>query len=49
VNELITLVDIALGNTNVSACLAGDGNHDGTVTIDEILSAVNHTLTGCQS
>jgi hypothetical protein len=48
VNELITLVDIALGNMPVTACEAGDANQDGEVTIDEILRAVNNALAGCQ-
>jgi len=47
INELLTLVNIALGNTEVTACLAGDRNHDGLLTIDELLAAVNAALTGC--
>jgi virginiamycin B lyase len=49
VNEIITLVNIALGTTNVSQCAAGDANHDNEITIDEILTAVNKALTGCGS
>jgi hypothetical protein len=29
------------------ACIAGDMNTDGLVTIDEILTAVNYALNGC--
>jgi hypothetical protein len=47
VDELLTMVNIALGNADVSTCLAGDANHDGQVTIDEILTAVNNALNGC--
>jgi hypothetical protein len=47
VDEILTMVNIALGNTNVSACLAGDGNCDGSITVDEILTAVNAALSGC--
>jgi hypothetical protein len=47
VDELLTLVNIALGNTNVSACVAGDLNHDGQISIAEILAAVNAALSGC--
>ena len=47
VNEIITLVNIALGNSTPSKCLAGDGNQDGAVTVDEILVAVNNTLNRC--
>jgi hypothetical protein len=47
VDELLTMVNIALGNADVSACSAGDANHDGQITIDEILTAVNNALNGC--
>jgi RHS repeat-associated protein len=49
VDELLTMVNIALGNLQVQACAAGDQNADGTVTIDEILTAVNHALNGCST
>jgi len=41
------MVNIALGNAAVSDCLAGDGNQDGAITVDEILKAVNSALNGC--
>jgi hypothetical protein len=47
VNELLTMVNIALGNAPVANCLNGDANVDGEITIDEILSAVNHALGSC--
>lgn len=47
VDELLTMVNIALGNASVSACSAGDANGDGQISIDEILSAVNNVLNGC--
>jgi hypothetical protein len=47
VDELLTMVNIALGNANVSACAPGDTNDDGQITIDEILTAVNNALNGC--
>ena len=46
INELLTLVNIALGNA-ATACPAGDRNHDGSITIDELLAAVNAALNGC--
>ena len=46
INELLTMVNVALDSADVSACLAGDAK-DSAITIDEILSAVNSTLTGC--
>lgn len=47
VDELLRMVNIALGNAGVDTCNAGDTNHDGEITIDEILTAVNNALTGC--
>ena len=47
VDELLTMVNVALGNASVSICLAGDANRDGQITIDEILTAVNGALSGC--
>lgn len=47
VDELLTMVNTALGNAEVTACEAGDANHDAQITIDEILTAVNNALNGC--
>jgi cysteine-rich repeat protein len=47
VNEIITLVNIALGTAPLSACTAGDADHSGTIEINEIIQAVNHALNGC--
>jgi hypothetical protein len=47
VDEIVTMVNIALGQANVSACQAGDPSGDGAVTVDEILQAVNNALNGC--
>jgi len=47
VGEIITMVNIALDNANVSGCVAGDTNHDSAITIDEILVAVANALSGC--
>jgi hypothetical protein len=47
VDEILTMVNIALGNADVSTCNAGDANNDGQITIDEILTAVNNALNGC--
>jgi hypothetical protein len=47
VNELITGVNIALGNTGVDSCPAFDRNGDGMVSINELIAAVNAALTGC--
>jgi hypothetical protein len=47
VNEILELVNIALGLDATSTCAAGDANHDGVITVDEILKAVNIALTRC--
>jgi CSLREA domain-containing protein len=47
VNELITMVNIALGNAPLSACTAGDADGSGDITINEIIAAVNNALDGC--
>jgi hypothetical protein len=48
VDELLTMVNIALGNADVATCDAGDANSDRQITIDEIIAAVNNALNGCQ-
>jgi hypothetical protein len=48
VDELLTMVSIALGNAPIAACEVGDMNGDHQITIDEILTAVNNALNGCQ-
>ena len=47
IEELITLVNIALGSSPISACLAGNANGDGEITVNEIIAAVNNALNGC--
>ena len=47
VNELIQMVNIALGTADVSTCLAGDANRDGEITVNEIVAGVNNALNGC--
>jgi hypothetical protein len=47
IDEILTLVNIALDNLPVSTCLAGDAHPDGRITIDEILTAVNNALNQC--
>jgi hypothetical protein len=47
VNELITAVNIALGNSALTACPAVDTGGDGDVGINELIQAVNSALAGC--
>jgi hypothetical protein len=47
IDELITLVNIALGSLPVTNCPAGDVDHDGMIAINEIVAAVGNALNGC--
>ena len=47
VDEILTMVNIALGGAQISACPAGDANHDARITVDEVLAAQNDALSGC--
>jgi hypothetical protein len=47
VDELLVLVNIALGDAPAPACIAGDTNRDGIVAMDEIITSVNQALYGC--
>ncbi len=47
VEEILTLVNVALGTATVDACVVGDSNSDGGITIEEILLAVGNALRSC--
>ncbi len=47
VAELVTLVNIALGNASIDACPSADVNGDATVSIAELIAAVPSALSGC--
>jgi Tol biopolymer transport system component len=47
VDELVKMVNIALGSADPSDCSAGDINGDHAITVDEIVAAVNNALQGC--
>lgn len=47
VDELVIMVDIALGLASVESCGDGDADRDGAITIDEIVAAVRDALEGC--
>jgi len=47
VDEIVTMVNIALGAAPVDVCSAGDADGNGTITVDEILAAVNNVMGGC--
>jgi PIN domain nuclease of toxin-antitoxin system len=47
VDELVTGVNLALGNLSLERCPAFDSNTDIDVTVAELITAVNHALAGC--
>jgi hypothetical protein len=47
VDEILKMVNIALGNVPVAQCEPGDASQDGQITVDEILMAVSNALNGC--
>lgn len=47
VDELVTMVNVALERYDVSRCAAGDRDGDNAIAIDEIVTAVDHALGGC--
>lgn len=47
VNEIVSGVNIALGNADLGVCPTFDANQDGQVTVNELLQAVNGAVNGC--
>jgi len=47
VNELVTMVNISLGATPLSSCVAGDADGSGDITINEIVAAVTNAQGVC--
>lgn len=47
VDEIVSMVNVALGSRPVADCSAGDRNGDGEITVDEIVAAVNNALGEC--
>jgi hypothetical protein len=47
IDEILTLVRIALGKAPLSDCQSGDASGDGEITVDEIVRAVRNALNGC--
>jgi len=47
VDDLLTMVNVALEKVSVSMCPEGDVSGDNRITVDELLTAVNNALSGC--
>lgn len=48
IGDLITGINIALGQEELSACSAVDRGGDGMVTIADLIAAIGDALNGCQ-
>jgi len=46
INELVTAVNIGLGNLPMSACPAVDADGNGVPEINELVQAVNNAVQG---
>jgi len=47
IDDLVTLIGVALGNGPVAACAAGDLDGDAEITVNEVVTAVTEALAGC--
>jgi hypothetical protein len=47
INEIISMVNIALGTAQLSTCPLGDADESGAIEINEIVAAVSDALNGC--
>jgi hypothetical protein len=47
VDELVVLVDIAMGGSNLIECVPGNRNADVVITVDELVGAIDAALRGC--
>jgi hypothetical protein len=47
VDEIITMVTIALGRAGMSACASGDTDASGNIEVNEIVTALRSSLHGC--
>ncbi len=48
VDEVILVASIALGSKPLDSCPSADTSTDGSITVDELLSAVTRAMQGCQ-
>ena len=49
IDEVVRMVNIALGQQPSTACTPGDRDGDGSITVEEIVAAVGALLEGCLS
>jgi hypothetical protein len=49
VTTLVLMVNMALGDRDMSACASADATGDGRITVQDLVVAVNEALNGCAS
>ncbi len=49
VSELVRAVNIALGQADITTCMAADSSGDGEVAVNELIRGVNAALDGCDA
>lgn len=47
IDEILRLVNVALGLRPLADCPVGDSDGDGSIAINDIIAAVGHALNGC--
>jgi cytochrome c peroxidase len=47
VNELVTSINVSLGDSSLARCVVSDPSGDGRVTVSELVSAIRRALDGC--
>lgn len=47
ISELVTAVNILLGNVDLARCRAADARNDGRVSVNELILAINDAFEGC--
>jgi len=49
IDDLLTMVNVALGKADVAQCLSADAEGTGNITISTVIQGVNSALNGCAS
>lgn len=47
VAELVTMINVALGERQLDDCTPGDADGNGSIEVDDLIRAINHALLGC--
>lgn len=47
VDDVVAMLTVALGSDDPGRCPSGDGDRNGTITVEEVLAAITNALYGC--